>query len=84
MAGRLQEDERLRMEEEVKLATGQESIEELLQTVRSLREKIETLENEKAGLLEKKEFLAEALGFNCPYCNHPCVIYREGDSYWVR
>ena len=84
MARRLQEEERRRMEEEAKMKIGQESIEELLQTVRSLREKIETLENEKTGLLEKKEFLAEALGFNCPYCNHPCVIYREGDHYWVR
>jgi len=81
---RLQEEERRRMEEEVKMKIGQESVEELVQTVRSLREKIETLESEKAGLLEKKEFLAEALGFNCPYCNHPCVIYREGDHYWVR
>ena len=54
-----------------------------MQTVKSLREKIEALEKEKASLLEKKGFLTEALSFNCPHCNRPCVIYREGDSYWV-
>jgi len=51
--------------------------------MKSLREKIEALEKEKTSLLEKKSFLTEALSFNCPHCNHPCVIYREGDSYWV-
>jgi ParB family chromosome partitioning protein len=54
-----------------------------MQTLKSLREKIEALEKEKANLLEKKSFLTEALSFNCPHCNHPCVVYREGDSYWV-
>jgi len=54
-----------------------------IHTIKSLREKIEALEKEKASLLEKKGFLTEALSFNCPHCNHPCVVYREGDSYWV-
>jgi ParB/RepB/Spo0J family partition protein len=53
------------------------------QTVKSLREKIETLEKEKEGLLAKKGFLTEALSFNCPHCNNPCIVYREGESYWV-
>jgi ParB/RepB/Spo0J family partition protein len=53
------------------------------QTIQSLREKIERLEKERANLLEKKGFLTEALSFSCPHCNQPCVIYREGDSYWV-
>ena len=52
-------------------------------TVKSLREKIEALEKEKESLLAKKSFLTEALSFNCPHCNNPCIIYREGDSYWV-
>jgi ParB family chromosome partitioning protein len=56
---------------------------ELIQTVKSLRENIEALEKEKEELLRKKGFLTEALSFNCPHCNHPCIIYREGDSYWV-
>ena len=60
-----------------------EDIPGLMQTVKRLREKIEALEREKEELLRKKGFLTEALSFNCPHCNHPCVIYREGDSYWV-
>ena len=54
-----------------------------MQTVKSLREKIQALEKEKEDLLQKKGFLTEALSFNCPHCNNPCVVYREGDSYWV-
>jgi len=54
-----------------------------MQILGSLREKIETLKREKAALLEKKSFLTEALSFNCPHCNRSCIIYREGDSYWV-
>jgi len=64
--------------------TVEEGVEEVsMQAIKSLREKIEALEKEKESLLEKKGFLTEALSFNCPHCNHPCVIYREGDSYWV-
>jgi len=71
MAGRLEE-------------TVEEGIEEVsMQAIKSLRERIEALEKEKESLLEKKGFLTEALSFNCPHCNHPCVIYREGNSYWV-
>jgi len=71
MAGRLEE-------------TVEEGVEEVsMQAIKSLRERIEALEKEKESLLEKKGFLTEALSFNCPHCNHPCVIYREGDSYWV-
>ena len=51
--------------------------------IKKLRQKIETLEKEKASLLEKKVFLTKALSFNCPHCDHPCIIHREGDSYWV-
>ncbi|KPV63527.1 MAG: Nucleoid occlusion protein [Candidatus Bathyarchaeota archaeon BA2] len=76
--------------EEIEKMAGQleeaaeEGVEEVsMQTIKSLRERIEALEKEKASLLEKKGFLTEALSFNCPHCNHPCVIYREGDSYWV-
>jgi len=71
MAGRLEE-------------TAEEVMEEVsMQTIKSLREKIEALEKEKASLLEKKSFLTGSLSFNCPHCNHSCLIYREGDSYWV-
>jgi ParB family chromosome partitioning protein len=64
--------------------TAEEEIEKVsVQIVKSLREKIEALETEKASLLAKKSFLTEALSFNCPHCDHPCLLYREGDSYWV-
>jgi len=75
--------------EEIKEITGRleeivEGAEEAsMQTVKSLRERIEALEKEKESLLEKKGFLTEALSFNCPHCNNPCIVYREGDSYWV-
>jgi len=76
--------------EEIKEMTGQleatvdESVEEVsMRNIKSLREKIETLEKEKESLLAKKGFLTEALSFNCPHCNNPCIIYREGNSYWV-
>lgn len=74
---------RLEEKEAEKKATGEVFEEVSIQTIKSLREKIETLEKEKESLLEKKGFLTEALSFNCPHCNHSCVIYREGNSYWV-
>jgi len=83
MAWRIRDEERHRIQEEVEEKTGVASIEGLVQHLRSLREKIETLESERASLLERKDFLTQALRFNCPYCNHPCVIYREGDRYFV-
>ncbi len=71
-------------EEEPKIEEMEEVMEEIsMQTIKSLRKKIEALEKEKTSLLKKKGFLTEALSFNCPHCNHPCVIYREADSYWV-
>jgi len=54
-----------------------------LQTIKRLRERIEILEKEKEELLEKKGFLTDALSFNCPYCNHPCVIFQDAGGYWV-
>jgi len=64
--------------------TVEEDVEQVsTQTIKSLREKIETLEKEKENLLEKKGFLTKALSFNCPHCNNSCIVYREGDSYWV-
>jgi ParB family chromosome partitioning protein len=74
---------RLQDKEADKKATKEIFEEVSIQTIQSLREKIERLEKERASLLEKKGFLTEALSFSCPHCNQPCVIYREGDSYWV-
>jgi ParB family chromosome partitioning protein len=72
--------------EEIKEMAGrlEETVEELsMQTVESLRGRIEALEKEKESLLEKKGFLTETLSFNCPHCNNPCIVYHEGDGYWV-
>jgi len=82
-AWRIRAEERHRIEEEVKEKTGEESIDGLVQRLKKLREKIQKLESKKAGLLEKKFILTQALSFNCPHCNHQCIIYQEGDSYWV-
>lgn len=61
----------------------EEDITGSMQTVKSMREKIQTLEKEKEDLLQKKGFLTEALSFSCPHCNNSCVVYREGANYWV-
>jgi len=82
-AWRIRAEERHRIEEEVKEKTGEESIDGLVQRLKKLREKIQKLESKKASLMEKKFILTQALSFNCPHCNHPCVIYQEGDRYFV-
>jgi len=82
-AWRIRAEERKRIQEEVKEKTGEESIDSLAKSLKKLREKIEKLESKKAILLEEKLSLTQALSFNCPYCNHPCVIYQEGDRYWI-
>lgn len=61
----------------------EEDITGSMQTVKSMREKIQILEKEKEDLLQKKGFLTEALSFSCPHCNNSCVVYREGANYWV-
>jgi len=70
-------------EKESKRKTSDENEEISIQPFRELRKKIETLEKEKKNLLQEKGFLTEALSFNCPHCNQPCIIYREGENYWV-
>ena len=74
---------RLEKRKTEKKTTGEVFEEVSIQTMMKLREKIEKLEKEKESLLQKKGFLTEALSFNCPHCNNSCVIYREGESYWV-
>ena len=70
------------IEEETKTQTN--TIDDLTHNLRALRDKIEKLEKEKTRLSEKRDILlAKALSFNCPHCNNPCVLYREGDQYWV-
>lgn len=70
------------IEEKTKSKTT--AIQDLTQNLQALREKIETLEKEKTKLSETRDILlTKALSFNCPHCNNPCVLYREGDHYWV-
>jgi hypothetical protein len=61
----------------------EEDIAGAMQTVKSMREKIQALEKEKEDFLQKKGFLTEALSFSCPHCNNSCVVYRDGANYWV-
>lgn len=52
--------------------------------MRGLAQKIKELEKERAHFLKKKAFLLDALNFNCPHCQNPCVVYKKGDSYFVK
>ncbi|MCW3993852.1 MAG: ParB/RepB/Spo0J family partition protein [Candidatus Bathyarchaeota archaeon] len=82
--GDLKPEEIKEMTRPLEKKEAEEAFEEVsIQTIKRLRDKIGTLENERTSLLEKKSFLTDALSFTCPHCNHACVIYREGDSYWV-
>jgi ParB family chromosome partitioning protein len=65
------------------LDTPLEDLEVSIQSIRRLRSRIEELSKEKTELLKEKGFLSEALSFNCPHCNSSCIVYREGNSYWV-
>jgi ParB family chromosome partitioning protein len=84
LAQRFKEEERSRIEKEVKKEMEKTSIAELRKNLRSLTRKIKKLQEEKASFLENKTFLLEALNFNCPHCQHACVVYREEDRYLVK
>ena len=84
LAQRFKEKERRRIEKEVKKDMEKTSIAELRKNLKSLTQKIKKLQKEKASFLENKAFLLEALNFNCPHCQHACVVYREGDRYLVK
>jgi ParB/RepB/Spo0J family partition protein len=82
--GDLKPEEIKEMTRPLEKKEAEEAFEEVsIQAIKRLRDKIETLEKERTSLLEKKGFLTDALSFTCPHCNHACVVYREGDSYWV-
>lgn len=82
--GDLKPEEIKEMTRPLEKKEAEEAFDEVsIQTITTLRGKIDTLEKERTSLLEKKGFLTDALSFACPHCNNACVIYREGDSYWV-
>jgi len=84
LAQHFKEKEKLRIEKEVKKEIEKTSIAELRKKLKSLTHKIKKLQNEKTSFLEDKAFLLGALNFNCPHCQHACVVYREGDRYLVK
>jgi ParB family chromosome partitioning protein len=84
LAQRFKEKERRRIEKEVKKEVEKTSLAELRKKLKSLTHKIQKLQKEKASFLENKAFLLDALNFNCPHCQHACVVYKEGDRYLVK
>ena len=84
MAQRLTEEERHRIEEKAKKEMEETSIAKLRANLRSLTRKIKKLQKEKVSFLENKDFLLKTLNFNCPHCQHACVVYREGEHYLVK
>jgi ParB family chromosome partitioning protein len=84
LAQRLIEKERSRIEEEVKKEMEKTSIAELRKNLKKLTQKIQKLQKERATMLENKTLLLNALNFNCPHCQHACVVYREGNHYLVK
>jgi ParB family chromosome partitioning protein len=83
MVQQLKKNERRRIEKKV-TEEMKKSIAKAQKEIRSLTGKIQKLQKEKASFLEKKAFLLDALNFNCPHCQNPCVVYREGDRYLVK
>ncbi len=84
LAEQFKEKERRRIEQRVKKEMEKTSIAELRKSLTNLKHKITELQKEKASLLDKRDFLLEALNFNCPHCKSACVIYREKDRYLVK
>jgi ParB family chromosome partitioning protein len=79
------EDEEARLDDEMLEKAEVEGVSEgFMDNLRSLGERIRSLEKEKTRLLEQKTyFLTKALSFSCPHCNNPVVVYREGNRYWA-
>jgi ParB family chromosome partitioning protein len=84
LAEQFKEKERRHIEQQVKKEMEKTSIAELRKNLKNLTHKIKELQKEKASMLDKRDFLLEALNFNCPHCKSACVVYREGDRYLVK
>jgi len=83
MFRRFQETERSRIQEEAKkeMKTG---VAKIQREMRGLTRQIKKLKEEKADFLKKKAFLSDALNFNCPHCQNPCVVFKDGNRYLVK
>lgn len=80
----MKEKELAKIEKEVKQKIEKNSISKLKKSLKALSNKIETLQKEKAILLQNKSAFLEALNFNCPHCKNSCVVYQEGKQYFVK
>jgi ParB family chromosome partitioning protein len=84
LAEELKEKERAKIEKEVQNQIEKNSLSKLRKNLKKLTKKIETLQKEKATLLQNKQTFLEALNFNCPHCKNSCVVYQEGNRYFVK
>lgn len=84
LAQQLNEKERLRIQKEVKKEVEDKSLAKLKRNMKMLTKRIETLQKEKATLLDNKKVFLEALNFNCPHCKSSCIVYQEGNQYFVK
>jgi ParB family chromosome partitioning protein len=84
LAQQLEQKSRLRIKKEVKKEVEDKSLAKLKRSMKKLTKRIETLQKEKATLLDNKKVFLEALNFNCPHCKSSCVVYQEGNQYFVK
>ena len=84
LAQQMKEKERLIIGKEVKQEIENKSLAKLKRNMKKLTQRIETLQKERTTLLEKKAVFLEALNFNCPHCKSSCVVYQEGNQYFVK
>ena len=84
LAQQLNEKDRLRIQREVKKEVEDKSLVKLKRNMKKLTKRIETLQKEKATLLDNKKVFLEALNFNCPHCKSSCVVYQEDNQYFVK
>ena len=84
LAQQLNEKERLKIQKEVKKEVEDKSLSKLKRNMKKLTKRIETLQKEKATLLDNKKVFLEALNFNCPHCKSSCVVYQEDNQYFVK
>ena len=80
----IKEKERLKIEKQVRDDIEKKSLAKLKKNLKQLTRRIETLQKEKTTLLQNKATFLEALNFNCPHCKNSCVVYQEGNRYFVK
>jgi ParB family chromosome partitioning protein len=84
LAQQIEKKARLKITKEIKKEVEDKSLAKLKRSMKKLTKRIETLQKEKATLLDNKKVFLEALNFNCPHCKSSCVVYQEGNQYFVK